>query len=409
MFNFVTNIVVLDYLTNVDKKSPEIEANAKKLIESGYQSQLNFRLNDGSFSAWGQKDGKGSTWLTAFVAKSFNQASDYINIDKNKITEALNFLAKTQTNDGSFPEIGRIIHRDRQGGSSNGIALTSYAVIAFLEADKTKEKYRDVIDKAVNNIVNNFNQIGDNYSLAIATYAVALAKHDKLSAFIDKLNSKAVVDNNMRHWQKEGTPKNGAPNSINIEMTAYALLAFIEASREDEAVEIMKWLVTQQNQNGGFQSTQDTIVGLQALAECASKHLSTKNDIDIVVKTGGKQVSAINVNSQEKVKVRKREFKSSARNFEIQASGKGTSVFQISYRYNVDKSVDNHRFTLKPMIVGTTNTELFHLKVCTSFKADAQTKKSNMAVMEVSLPSGFKFDSDHRKALLETQNVKVSY
>jgi A-macroglobulin receptor binding domain len=40
--------------------------------------------------------------------------------------------------------------------------------------------------------------------------------------------------------------------------------------------------------------------------------------------------------------------------------------------------------------------------------ADSTTTTSNMAVMEVSFPSGFTFDSDSLEELKATENVKVS-
>eukprot|EP00959_Pyramimonas_sp_CCMP1952_P469394 9494860-Pyramimonas_sp.AAC.1 len=41
--------------------------------QMGYQRELNYRHSDGSFSAFGESDGDGSTWLTAFVLKVFAQ------------------------------------------------------------------------------------------------------------------------------------------------------------------------------------------------------------------------------------------------------------------------------------------------------------------------------------------------
>ena len=121
MVNFVPNIVVLDYLTSVNKLTFEIEEKAKKHMESGYQRELGYKHDDGSYSAFGKNDDSGSTWLTAFVIKSFNQASKYIEIETNVINQGLKFLSETQQEDGSFIENGRIIHSSLQGGSSKGI------------------------------------------------------------------------------------------------------------------------------------------------------------------------------------------------------------------------------------------------------------------------------------------------
>lgn len=133
MLNFVPNIVVLDYLTAVDELDSSTKATATKFLLSGYQRELTYRRNDGSFSVFGKNDLAGSTWLTAFVAKSFIQAGAYVDIDSNIIDEALNFLSENQASDGSFPEIGMVYDKAMQGGSSNGLALTAYTAIAFLK------------------------------------------------------------------------------------------------------------------------------------------------------------------------------------------------------------------------------------------------------------------------------------
>lgn len=71
--------------------------------------------------------------LTAFVAKSFRQATEYITIDNKVIDEALQWLSNNQAANGSFPEVGRVSHRDMQGGAAKGLALTAFTLIAFLE------------------------------------------------------------------------------------------------------------------------------------------------------------------------------------------------------------------------------------------------------------------------------------
>lgn len=133
MLNFVPNIVVLDYLSVVDDLDETIKSKAIEFLLSGYQRELTYRRNDGSFSVFGKHDHMGSTWLTAFVAKSFIQAGSYIDIDADVIDKALEFLSGTQAADGSFPEIGRVYDKAMQGGASNGLALTAYTVVAFMK------------------------------------------------------------------------------------------------------------------------------------------------------------------------------------------------------------------------------------------------------------------------------------
>lgn len=138
MLKLVPNIVVLDYLKASNQLTPAIETKAKKFMETGYQRELSYKHNDGSFSAFGKSDSSGSTWLTAFVARSFIQASKHIDVEPKIIDEALYWLSKIQAANGSFPEVGRVISSDMQGGAGRGIALTAYTLIALLE-DKVSD------------------------------------------------------------------------------------------------------------------------------------------------------------------------------------------------------------------------------------------------------------------------------
>lgn len=324
MLNFVPNIIVLDYLTHLKCLTPEIEHKAKKYMETGYQRELTYKHDDGSYSAFGKSDTNGSTWLTAFVAKSFCQASKYIHVDQAHINQALFFLSQTQASDGSFTERGTVFHSDMQGGSSKGLALTAYVLVTFLENKNEIEKYQKTIDKALNYIISHSQDLEDNYSLAITTYAMQLAKHSLKDALMEKLQEKAEKDVVELLWWKKQASKSdetscwtSLPNAINIEMTAYAMQAFVEGGRETESIPILKWLVSQRNKNGGFQSTQDTVVGLQALSNLAAKMHSSESRVNIAVNHGKGPAVSLDVNDENALVLQKHELPAEAREFEV--------------------------------------------------------------------------------------------
>jgi CD109 antigen len=62
-------------------------------------------------------------------------------IEDRIINEALQWLSNNQAPNGSFPEVGKVNHRDMQGGAAKGLALTAYTLIAFLENDVRKSDY----------------------------------------------------------------------------------------------------------------------------------------------------------------------------------------------------------------------------------------------------------------------------
>lgn len=72
---------------------------------------MSYQRNDGSFSAFGQRDYSGSMWLTAFVAKSFQKARSFIYVDERTIYRAVDWMISRQNSDGSFPEPGRVLNR----------------------------------------------------------------------------------------------------------------------------------------------------------------------------------------------------------------------------------------------------------------------------------------------------------
>lgn len=120
MLNFVPNIVILDYLQTTNQLTPAVETKAKSFMGAGYQRELSYKHEDGSFSAFGKKDQSGSTWLTAFVARSFIQAAKYIQVEHRVINEALEWLSRIQTANGNFPEVGNVLSAEMQGESGKG-------------------------------------------------------------------------------------------------------------------------------------------------------------------------------------------------------------------------------------------------------------------------------------------------
>jgi CD109 antigen len=118
MITLTPNIYALKYLlATSSRKNSKINnlailiQNSKNNIQFGYQNQLNYLRNDGSFSAFGNQDKSGSTWLTAFVIRSFSEAREFATIDANVIKNSVNWLIGQQSQDGSFMEPGNVIHR----------------------------------------------------------------------------------------------------------------------------------------------------------------------------------------------------------------------------------------------------------------------------------------------------------
>lgn len=73
--------------------------------------------------------------------------------------------------------------------------------------------------------------------------------------------SKPIPTNDKNPWY------HSLPRSIDVEMTSYGLLTYLNRNLVVDSIPIMKWLVKQRNAEGGFASTQ-VIITSTKLCKC---------------------------------------------------------------------------------------------------------------------------------------------
>jgi CD109 antigen len=313
MILFAPNVFVSRYLKETGQLKPEVLAKAEKLMLTGYQRQLTYRRADGSFSAFGQQDRDGSLWLTAFVLKTFAQAADLLYIDEAVQAASREWVRRQQRPDGSFEPVGFVHHQELLGGLRGKTALTAFVAVALREA-------ADDAAPAIRYLESRLPDTADAYSLALLTYTLALASSPRAGEAQAKLMSLARESDEGLFWddrpegsplplgegqgeggagQGEGVPRAGAqaddilpppggrrsavsgpPHSTAVEATAYATLALLQLGDRVNASHAVRWLASKRNAQGGFGSTQDTVVALQAMASAAAL---SRADVDATV------------------------------------------------------------------------------------------------------------------------------
>ena len=211
------------------------------------------------------------------------------------------------------------------------------------------------MDRATEYVYQNVKDSDDIYSLAIAAYELQLAGHSGKDEILSKLNARANVDSDKVWWSKPIPPSDssniwyGKPNSVNVEMSSYGLLANLMKGDISKCLSIMKWLLKQQNENGGFESTQDTCVGLQALAAIGEKISAKDTNIDLTISYGDKSTE-LNVNENNSLILQVVEIPSKTRSVNVTGSGHGFSLATISYQYNLLASGPSPRFEVEPIV-----------------------------------------------------------
>ncbi|NWT28567.1 A2ML1 protein, partial [Cardinalis cardinalis] len=401
MVLFAPVVYVLQYLEKTRQLSPEIKDRAAGFLRNGYQIQLQYQHPDGSYSEFGTKDEYGNTWLTAFVVKCFVQAKPYIYMDNRIIQAALSWLEFHQLPSGCFKNVGQLFHTFMKGGVDGEIPLAAYITAAYLEAGATPES--SVVRRALGCIAPALPKAASPYTQALLAYTFALAKDSqRTQELLNVLDQKAIRADGQIHWsQTSSKPRTSTspwsqPVPVDVEMTAYVLLALLSKPNVTEsdlatASGIVAWLTRQQNAYGGFASTQDTVVALQALAKYAALTHSTQGDAEVRVRSHGGFGKKFQVSYQNRLLVQEAALTEVPGKFLVQAHGSCCVFTRMVLRYNTPSPQDSTSFALqvKTEPVNCTKDNTRSVTVHVDVRYNGKKSTSNMVILEVSLPTGF--------------------
>uniref|UniRef100_A0A8C3K429 CD109 antigen n=1 Tax=Calidris pygmaea TaxID=425635 RepID=A0A8C3K429_9CHAR len=405
MINFAPNVYVLQYLTKTRQLREDIRSKAVSFMRKGYQRELLFQRDDGSFSAFGNEDPSGSTWLSAFVLRCFLQARPFIDIDQDVLRDTAKWIVRHQKVNGEFQEPGRVLHSDLQGGTNNPVTLTAYIMSSLLGFPDKQHAY--VIKSATNFLEDKLAEgISDNYTLALVTYALSWAKSTKAKEALNMLNERAEQQGEFRFWVTPASEISASwqPRSIDIELAAYALLSHFHQDRLAEGIPVMKWLSQQRNHLGGFSSTQDTVVALQALSLFAALTTASGTAMDVTVAAPSlKTPETFSIDTQNRFLLQTKEIPPvQPMAMTVSAEGTGFAVFQLNVIYNT-KHADQRLRSARKQEAFDLNVDVkddkddknhLTLNVCTRYLGSGAAPRSGMVLMEVGLLSGFSVSPD---------------
>ncbi|XP_041499265.1 alpha-2-macroglobulin isoform X2 [Microtus oregoni] len=413
MVLFAPNIYILDYLNETQQLTQKVKDKAIDYLNMGYQRQLNYKHQDGSYSTFGEKSGTNgaSTWLTAFVLKSFVHARKYIFIHETHTLQALLWLSHQQKDNGCFRSSGSLFNNAIKGGVDDEVTLSAYITIALLEMSLP------VTDTVVRNALFCLDTAWKSakegahgsyvYAKALLAYAFALAGNQAMRTEILKsLSGESVKEDISIHWaspQKPMVPEGiwyqaQAP-SAEVETSAYVLLAYLTAqpapTQEDltAATLIVKWLMKQQNSHGGFSSTQDTVVALHALSKYgAATFTRAKKNAQVTISSSNLFSTKFQVNNDNQLLLQTVKLPTVPGDYTATVKGEGCVYLQTSLKYNVLPGKKKSPFALRVQTLPQTSNDC---KVYTSFQIilnisyTGSRSDSNMAIVDVKMVSGF--------------------
>ncbi|XP_018421206.1 PREDICTED: complement C3 [Nanorana parkeri] len=384
---------------------------AIKNIKTGYVQQLVYRKADNSYAAF--KERPASTWLTAYVAKIFAMARPFMDIEANVLCGAIKWLIlEKQKPDGLFKEDAPVIHQEMIGGFKGSkepdVALTAFVLIAMLESEAACTPHvnnlRLSIEKASSFLLGQYPTLKKPYSIAVASYALAMA------GSIDNSAKLMSVATDKVQWEEPGA------RFISLEGTAYALLALLRLKEYELTGPIVRWLTEQRFYGTVYGSTQATIVMFQAMAQYQIDVPSaTTLDMDVSIQLPERQqATRYRLNIGNALLARSAETRLN-KEFEVTATGKGQGTLTVMSVYHAivtekERQCKNFDLTVKveeePHVKrpeGAFST--ISLEICARFLSD---RDSTMSIIDISMMTGFSPDIDSLNRLSKGVDKYIS-
>uniref|UniRef100_A0A8C1FYI2 Alpha-2-macroglobulin-like n=1 Tax=Cyprinus carpio TaxID=7962 RepID=A0A8C1FYI2_CYPCA len=373
------NIYILQYLENTEQLTSAIRERATGFLKSGYQRQLNYKHTSGAYSTFGHGDE--NTWLTGFVLRSFGKAQKYIFIDPQIIQSAKEWLISRRDSDGCFIQQGRLFNNRMKGGVNDNVTMTAYITASLLELETPVTD--PVVSKGLSCLKSVVKDVENTYTTALLAYTFSL-----------KLEDVAISDGSHLHWSQSGSVDS---DSLAVEISSYVLLAVLTADSLTTADlgfanRIVSWLVKQQNAYGGFSSTQDTVVALQALSLYATKVFSSDGSSTVTVQSAG-DTHHFDLNQDNKLLYQEKQLQNVPAKYSIEVKGSTCVSVQVAQFYNIPTPTEAKTLSIDAKIEGDCKTLEQNFILNFTVKYGGPQETTNMLIVDIKILSGFTADT----------------
>ncbi|XP_030606150.1 complement C4-B-like [Archocentrus centrarchus] len=321
-------------------------------IEQGSRHITTHQRSDGSYGTLNYVPS--SNWVTALIVKMLSfvvqrqseEQRNKNNMLMEKIRQPVSYLLSIQKHDGSFSDPNPVLHRenlkdkDQDASMTAFITLALYRSLEFLQAE-VRSKAEQSISRSTSYLLSHLEELQHPYAVAITAYclSVSLPNTTDHSRTWAKLEAIKGEDDKGYYWAANVKKK---VEAITVEATAYTLLTAVQLGHMKVAEKTASWLNAQENYYGGFKSTQDTLVGLEALAEYELKRPFSpepKLKAEFTSKGRNEMLTLELENKKERVETSLKKF--TGNNITVHMSGKGDIKFKIVKAYHLLEPKDD--------------------------------------------------------------------
>nr|BAK64110.1 complement component 3-2 [Hasarius adansoni] len=401
-------LYAMKYLKVTGKLTPHIEEKGYQYMREGYNNQLNYKKGNGAYAAF--KDRAENTWLTAFVMKVFCQATELIYIDEKDICSGVEWLINNQQMDGSYIENYPLYEPKLMVGMHNKVPLTAFVLIALEECKCEPDRLNMAKLKAVAYLEDHLHRVNHPLTASIVAYALTLGNRALAQEANNNLlrMAKYDEDTNRMYWTTDDS-------AHDIQTAGYALLTQLLLNDMEKSASIVNWLNTKKLATGAYESTQDTMIALQAMSQYAIKARMPPINLITRISSNNNRFREIvmALNDQNAQILQDIKINKVGGTLLINTMGQGTGSLSVNVRYNVivppedickfdiqvnvtdtkyEEIIDDVRSHLNsgrdiPLTESRPSSKLkYRISICVRYLGDADAA---MSIVDVGIFSGF--------------------
>jgi uncharacterized protein YfaS (alpha-2-macroglobulin family) len=281
------NALVLRYLRESKKGTPELLARGEGYLTTGMQRLLSFEVQGGGFEWFGRAPA--NQVLTAYGLLEFQDIAKVFDVDPAVIHRTQEYLVQRQDYDGSWSadaqSLSDGLYRDAFHGR---LTTTAYVTWALVESG-----YRgEATDRAARFLLAHVDAQLDGYTLALIANALAGLHASDGARALDLLLQRAGGRDTLHVSAGTSTVTSPDGDDADVEATALTASALLKAHRGPEAVKALKWLLSVRDPHGTWSSTQATVLALRALLEAAGQEglTTAQGTLRVVGPRGAKEI-----------------------------------------------------------------------------------------------------------------------
>jgi A-macroglobulin TED domain/Alpha-2-macroglobulin family/MG2 domain/A-macroglobulin receptor binding domain/Alpha-2-macroglobulin bait region domain len=251
------------------RSAGKLRQRANELVAKGYQQLVTYETASGGFSLYGQLPA--DTTLTAYGLHEFLDMSTVHTVDPKLLRRTRKFLARKQRSDGSWSATPSYFFHGapKPADKDRTTAYIAWA-LARMQRQKKKKRHKTALTRAQTYLMRRLPEIKSAYTLALVGQFLAV-RHPRskmLRQVIKRLVSQRADRGRQSSWRPGAlrTITGSRGQAATVETTALVTELLLRTGRQLALAQRgLRYLAAAKAPQGGWGSTQATVLALQAL------------------------------------------------------------------------------------------------------------------------------------------------